>query len=342
MVDRAVLSHILARFKHATLGQVVGVIGLIAVLPHPFIQFQNSSLSMFGIIGMCTTLIVRTFVAPQLYKAAADESRSIKPIQYALYTLLLINALMWSITSFGLLSSIPFDYESKAIILTLIAGVGIVGGAVACYKRPLLLSYMGILWASPISYALLAGNYRLIVLLVMGGGFMLATGFASQRMLREVEERVLTELNIKRYFQQVINAMPVRLLIVGPELDIRFTNSGFDTLLISPETGLRRKLEDALPAISEAIKNLTNHSSIQFETEVSSPDHRWQLVNIQKLPQSNETIIAASDVDELRRAERSELEMRAKAEAASRLAALGQVAGGIAHEINNPLAIIIG
>ena len=155
-VDRAVLKHVLARFKQATLGQVVGVAGLIAVLPEPLVHFQDDILSLIGILGMCGTLVVRTVVAPKLAAAAEDETCSLQPIQRSLYALLLINALMWSLTTFGLLCSITSDYESKAIILTLIAGVGMVGGAVACYKRPLLFAYIGILWASPMSYAVIA------------------------------------------------------------------------------------------------------------------------------------------------------------------------------------------
>lgn len=340
-VDRAVLKHVLARFRQATLGQVIGVLGLIAVLPHPFIHFQNDALSFFGILGMCGTLIVRTILAPKMAASADDETHPLQPIQLTLYSLLLVNALMWSLTTFGLLCSIPSDSESKAMILTLIAGVGVVGGAVACYKRPLLFAYIGILWASPISYAVIAGNYRLLFLLVMGGGFILASGFSSQRMLSDVESRLVTEFNLKRYFQQVINAMPVRLLIVGPDLDIRFANSGFDSLLSDPKDGHHRTLQDILPSVATAIKGLTPQSSVQFEAEISAPNRRWQLISIQKLSNTDETMIAAIDVDEQRRAERRELEMRAKAETASRLATLGQVAGGIAHEINNPLAIII-
>lgn len=340
-VDRAVLKHVLARFRQATLGQVVGVAGLIAVLPDPLVHFQDDSLSFVGILGMCGTLIVRTIVAPKLASAAEDETCSLRPIQLVLYALLLINALMWSLTTFGLLCSIPSNNESKAMILTLIAGVGVVGGAVACYKRPLLLAYIGTLWASPMSYAVITGNYRLLFLLVMGGGFILASGFSSQRMLSDVESRLLTEFSLKQYFQQVINAMPVRLLIVGPDLDIRFANSGFDSLLADPTSQRRRTLHEVLPSVAIAVKELAPQSSIQFEVEVSAPDRRWQLISIQKLSNTDETMIAAIDVDEQRRAERRELEMRAKAETASRLATLGQVAGGIAHEINNPLAIII-
>jgi len=340
-VDRGVLKHVLARFRQATLGQVIGLLGLIVVLPEPLTHFQNDTLSFIGILGMCGTLIVRTIVAPKLAAAAENETYSLQPIQRALYTLLLVNALMWSLTTFGLLCSIPSDSESKAMILTLIAGVGMVGGAVACYKRPLLLAYIGILWASPMSYATIAGNYRLLFLLVMGGGFILASGFASQRMLSDVESRLLTEFSLKQYFQQVINAMPVRLLIVGPDLDIRFANSGFDSLLADPTSQHRRTLQDVLPSVALAVKELAPQSSVQFEVEVSAPDRRWQLISIQKLSNTDETMIAAIDVDEQRRAERRELEMRAKAETASRLATLGQVAGGIAHEINNPLAIII-
>lgn len=50
----------------------------------------------------------------------------------------------------------------------------------------------------------------------------------------------------------------------------------------------------------------------------------------------------AVDVSERRRAEKELAEQRMKTIAAARLAALGVMAGGIAHEINNPLMVIAG
>jgi PAS domain S-box-containing protein len=48
------------------------------------------------------------------------------------------------------------------------------------------------------------------------------------------------------------------------------------------------------------------------------------------------------DITELKRAEAENLQLRDKAEMSNRLAAVGEMAAGIAHEINNPLTAVIG
>jgi signal transduction histidine kinase len=53
-------------------------------------------------------------------------------------------------------------------------------------------------------------------------------------------------------------------------------------------------------------------------------------------------LVMLHDVTERQRAEESRLELERRAQAASRLAIIGEMAAGIAHEINNPLTPIIG
>jgi PAS domain S-box-containing protein len=73
----------------------------------------------------------------------------------------------------------------------------------------------------------------------------------------------------------------------------------------------------------------------------------WVLMNATPLfERQNMTATAVmttfSDVTEIRETERRLIEQQASLASASRLTAIGEMAAGIAHEINNPLAIIMG
>jgi two-component system CheB/CheR fusion protein len=102
-------------------------------------------------------------------------------------------------------------------------------------------------------------------------------------------------------------------------------------------TKLRVMLEQVLPE-QQAVMNF------EVEHEFENIGHRTMLLNSQVLSQTNNLepmiLLAIEDITERRRAEAQLEASRIQLESSARLAALGMMAGGVAHEINNPLAII--
>ncbi len=104
-----------------------------------------------------------------------------------------------------------------------------------------------------------------------------------------------------------------------------------------------KKHEDS-PAFQEIFKQFRLGKSIESTREISwYEDGEIQsfVLSTRKYPDLSMIIVGvpAEEIFEMRRELDSQ---RLKAEFSSRLATLGEMAGGIAHEVNNPLAVIIG
>lgn len=87
----------------------------------------------------------------------------------------------------------------------------------------------------------------------------------------------------------------------------------------------------------------TTKEMMELQLEFASGP-RWHLITMQKFgsPLQPEILVMTLDIEEQKRAEADLESVRAKGIEASRLSALGVLAGGVAHEINNPLAILKG
>ncbi|MFC2014840.1 ATP-binding protein [Chloroflexota bacterium] len=88
--------------------------------------------------------------------------------------------------------------------------------------------------------------------------------------------------------------------------------------------------------------------SIAAETEIYRSDGRKIYVDISTSPVKDENgdtiqiIHASRDITERRKAEQREKELQRELNLADRLASIGELSAGVAHEINNPLTGIIG
>lgn len=68
----------------------------------------------------------------------------------------------------------------------------------------------------------------------------------------------------------------------------------------------------------------------------------WSYVTLKQYNNGNNAVLVSTDITKLKEAEKQVREEQAKAESNAKLAAFGEMAAGIAHEINNPLAILNG
>lgn len=84
------------------------------------------------------------------------------------------------------------------------------------------------------------------------------------------------------------------------------------------------------------------------ETEIAElelsleKEQKWYQIFLRKSPDNENTIIVITDIHTQKLAEVELENQRAHQMSTAKLAALGEMAGGIAHEINNPLTIVSG
>lgn len=87
----------------------------------------------------------------------------------------------------------------------------------------------------------------------------------------------------------------------------------------------------------------------QHETELNkrvllatASGERWHAVKLRKLKASGEIICFAIDIHNEMLLEKAQRDSQGRMIQSAKMASLGEMAGGISHEINNPLAIIVG
>ena len=170
-------------------------------------------------------------------------------------------------------------------------------------------------------------------------------------MLREELERTLNILNETSDIAKV----------GGWELDIKsqeltWTDQTFIILEVDKPEGQKPVLPEGLelftksskPIIEEAVRRAIEHGesySLEVEALTAKGNRKWVYTNGKANYQDGKIISLSGtirDIDEWKQTEKKYALERQKSIHNSKLASLGEMAAGIAHEINNPLAIIYG
>lgn len=126
---------------------------------------------------------------------------------------------------------------------------------------------------------------------------------------------------------------------------------GYDPESTSPSIELSRQLihPDDLDKVNEGVHNLLEynvHYLLEFRVKCSDDSYRWiqssAVVLRDSHGQPTRIIGTVADIHQKKMAEANLEEEQQKTIQASKLATLGEMAAGVAHEVNNPLTIIFG
>jgi PAS domain S-box-containing protein len=160
----------------------------------------------------------------------------------------------------------------------------------------------------------------------------------AEETLRQSEEKFRM---LSQEFDALLNAIPDSLMLIGPDLKIKWANA-------KASQALNKKVSELT---GQCCYSVSENSSVrckecpavrsfrtgQAETQISTHDGRVldeRAFPIKDGESVNNVILVTRDITE-------KMTLEAEAMQASHLAALGELAAGVAHEINNPINGII-
>ena len=162
-------------------------------------------------------------------------------------------------------------------------------------------------------------------------------------ILRDVTERVQAQKrlqNQKELIERILSTTPDAVLVIDKDSSIKLSNRAFcDIFGVKPDDIAGMPVSKILTS-EELLKEITkvgsrNTPQIKHNFEYKSNDkHRLFVINIMPM-EEKEILLILNDVTD-------ERERQDKLYLTDRLASIGEMASGIAHELNNPLTGVVG
>lgn len=158
----------------------------------------------------------------------------------------------------------------------------------------------------------------------------------SQKQIQESEERV----------EVIANALPVVIAKIDAKGQILFANTAFRKFAPKIPADPFSKLDDFfdhdLVALIDKNRKLDQNFSFEYTRDTYGELRNYEFTVIQADGDDSDFILLGTDFTERRKTEEQLEDAQAQVVQSSKLASLGEMAAGLAHEIHNPIQSIRG
>lgn len=267
---------------------------------------------------------------------------------YALTVFLYSVWSLWLSVNFNVLGLERATYFSSLLIAGLLSG-GVMGFAPS---RSLMITVILVTLLPPIGVLITLQTQEAGVMVAMFGLNGLYLLSLARQVNRDyssaVVNRELTEQN-RQAVEGVLHSVPGMVSCVDHQLNYVWTNKKLDKRFgINVTQGIKTlgaySLNDQFP---DFVKQFIQSGKEvdQLEYQMTFPDGPcWMMVFLSSYQEYGEgrVLIVAYDIQSMKLAELELEKQRLISMESAKLATLGEMSAGIAHEINNPLAVMMG
>jgi signal transduction histidine kinase len=342
IVQLRVLSEILNRGWSFIIPQVPLL--LIFLLFSPW-MFTTNSLFQIG----ATLIIVGSIVfsIPIFFKS--KETNVTKTFHMLTFASLLVGCGWGTILSAFYLTD---GMVSSTTLISIVITCGLAAGVFVLFnmKTTLMWSYLfpAFLIPSVVSLSLIENlqQLSLFLLVLIYNIFLLSTApLIKSRFLRSLRNEIrLSEEKDK--LTSLMNAFPGLVTVINEEQKYEMINT-FGLYLfrginiIGKDVGFLDQDGEFAQVIQTFIESEQQSLTREMKVKTGQGDH-WSLMSMAKMSYPHGWIVVSSIIiDEMIEARKIAENEKSKAEHTARLASLGEMAQGVAHEINNPLSVIM-
>ncbi len=263
-------------------------------------------------------------------------------------------SLAWGILAIWSISKYGVGNPASVTITILICGLSS-GGVTSVSPRPRLLT--GMLFCLLVVQAVVLGATSFegrerffSVVYAVYFGFLWKQGSAVYAITAENIASTLHQKGESNKLQQILDSVPGLVSYLDTELKYITVNRRLELLLGVSREEIRGRAVGFMAhenEFVEMVRTFLDSPEIERveERELPAPrgGRRWYIVSLAKTGVSGRELVCVSfDIHERKQLELENLFHRGRVESSAKMAALGEMAGGIAHEINNPLTVIHG